>query len=299
MAKSPYDFYTPIDYTASYDKMAQARKDALDAAYNQQVNELNAQLPKIKETYDTQRNQTYRNARVTALGNNEGLAARGLAGNAYTAPVTGYSETSRIAETNALRSALNALNKQQQGQEDTIGTEIRQVGYDRDNALAQALAQIEQNRIAAQQSENQFGANYNLNAWQAQQNQEYQQQQLAYEKAMNELNLFGRIMTQEAANAIGLPVGTTLAKYNASGGSRSGGRGGNTSKQSYNFDGLIYNGTSNDQYNKSTTIQRIKDTYGATNAAFNAALNAAVSQGIINANDIAFYKKPDYTGKGR
>ena len=103
------------------------------------------------------------------------------------------------------------------------------MGYDRDNALAQALAQIEQNRIVAQQSENQFGANYNLNAWQAQQNQEYQQQQLAYEKAMNELNLFGRIMTQEAANAVGLPVGTTLAKYNASGGSRrssSGGGGG-------------------------------------------------------------------------
>lgn len=229
MAKNPYDFYTPIDYTASYDKMAQAQKDALDAAYNQKVNELNAQLPKIKETYDAQRNQTYQNARVTALGNNEGLAARGLAGNAYSAPMTGYSETSRIAETNALRNALNALNKQQQGQEDTIGTEIRQVGYDRDNALAQALAQIEQNRIAAQQSENQFGANYNLNAWQAQQNQEYQQQQLAYEKAMNELNLFGRIMTQEAANAVGLPVGTTLAKYNASSGGRrssSGGGGG-------------------------------------------------------------------------
>ena len=54
---------------------------------------------------------------------------------------------------------------------------------------------------------------------------------------MNELNLFGRIMTQEAANAVGLPVGTTLAKYNASGGGRSGG-GGNNQKKIIDSDGM-------------------------------------------------------------
>lgn len=219
--KNPYEFYTPIDYTQTYDAMAQARRDALDAAYNQQVNELNAQLPEIKNTYDAQRNQTYRNARATALGNNEGLAARGLAGNAYTAPVTGYSETSRIAETNALRNALNALNLQQQGQENTIGKEIRQAGYSRDAALAEALANIEQNRIAAQQAENQFGANYNLNVWRAQQEQEQAAAEMAYEKAMNELQMFGRVMTKASANALGIPVGTTLAQYR--GGSGGGG----------------------------------------------------------------------------
>ena len=52
---------------------------------------------------------------------------------------------------------------------------------------------------------------------------------------MNELNLFGRIMTQEAANAVGLPVGTTLAKYNASGGSRRSSSGGGGSNQQWDW----------------------------------------------------------------
>jgi hypothetical protein len=209
--------YTPTDWSAQYAGIQQSLKDALNAQYAAQKAQYEAQLPQIKQSYDAQRGNVYANARVNALGNNEALAARGLAGNAYASPMTGYSETSRIAETNALRNALNAAGLQQRTAEEGVQQGITQAGLARDQQVATTGADLQRAMLAAMQQENQFAANYGLQEQQMQEavrqhNEQmaYKQQEAAYDRALRELQLYGRIVTPEASQALGYPVGTNL-----------------------------------------------------------------------------------------
>ena len=224
-----------LDWAAYYDQQYQAQLDALNAAYQAQVQQLQAQLPQIKQAYDTQRGQTYTNSRLSALGNNEAAASMGLAGNAYAGPQSGYSETSRISQTNALRNALNAANLQQTNTEQGVSDTITQAGFSRDQSAAEALASVNSQRASALQNQSQFDAQmaaeqaaqeeatrqYNeqmasQQAAQAEAIRQYneqmaaQQAEAAYNQALTELSTFGMIKTQEAADALGVPIGTTL-----------------------------------------------------------------------------------------
>lgn len=210
--------YTPTDWTKQYGQITDSALAGLDAAYQAQKAQYEAQLPQIKQSYDAQRGNTYTNARLNALGNNEALAARGLAGNAYQAPMTGYSETSRVSESNALRNALNAAGLQQRQAEEQVQQGITQAGLSRDQQAAGVQNAIQQQMLQAMQQENQFAANYGLQQSAQQEairqyneNMALQQQQQAMSAAYQELNAFGRIVTQAAADALGYPVGTTLA----------------------------------------------------------------------------------------
>jgi len=238
--------YTPTDYTSLYNAILKAEQDAQNAQYQAQVGTLNAQLPVIDQTYDALRNKTYTNARLSALGNNETIAAKGLGGNAYTAPTSGYSETSRVAQDTSLRNALNAASLQQEKAKADVGTSITQAGLSNDQALASLAATTEQNKLSAVQSENQYAANYGLQeAAQAESTRQYNeslaqsekqnalslalqreqlaqaqkqfdtqmsetQKQQAISNAYTELSNFGMIKTAEAAVALGVPIGTTL-----------------------------------------------------------------------------------------
>ena len=70
------------------------------------------------------------------------------------------------------------------------------------------MAQQAINRANSEAAENQFGANYNFNAWQAAQQAEQWAAEQAYTKAINEVNTFGKVMTKEAANTLGMAIGT-------------------------------------------------------------------------------------------
>lgn len=88
----------------AYEQQAAARADALEkmiAAYG-------AQNATIDQQYDQAVRDAYANARLSAIGNNEALAAQGLAGGLYQNPYSGYSETSRVAQDNAMRSNMFA-----------------------------------------------------------------------------------------------------------------------------------------------------------------------------------------------
>lgn len=88
----------------AYEQQAAARADALEkmiAAYG-------AQNATIDQQYDQAVRDAYANARLSAIGNNEALAAQGLAGGLYQNPYSGYSETSRIAQDNAMRANMFA-----------------------------------------------------------------------------------------------------------------------------------------------------------------------------------------------
>ncbi len=209
--------YTPVDWTAYYDKQYQAKLDALNASYQAQKQQLQAQLPKIEQAYDAQRGNVYTGARRSALGNNEVLAAQGLAGNAYKAPTSGYAETSRVNQDTSMRNILNFANLQQQKAFNDIDTQIASAGVERDSQLAQALYEIEQSKLANIQGENQYASGYTLEqAAQQEAIRQYNEQmamtnqQNALSQAYQELMTFGRIVTQAAADALGVKVGATL-----------------------------------------------------------------------------------------
>lgn len=251
--------YTPTDYSGAYDSLHKSGLDSLYAGYKANEDKLNAQIPKIAQQYDRQRSLAYANARINALGNNERLAAKGLGGNAYAAPTTGYSESSRIADDNALRNALNYANMQQQGTEDDIRGQINDLALQRDKGAADLYTQLAQALMGAQQSESQFAANYGQNQSQFDQNYALQKLQMeeatrqfneqmaaqaaqnAYSQAMQEVSAFGKVVTKAAADALGVPVGTTLSSLSvkkSSGGSSRGG-GGTTQVKDENQNGTI------------------------------------------------------------
>ena len=200
MANAPE--YQKYDYNADYEQAKQQQQKAQDAAYNSAVSELNAQSDKLSQQYDSARQQIYRNSLISAQGAREVMAARGLTS-------SGVSETSNIRRQIALQNSLNQANLQEQNQKNDIAQKIIQAGYTRDQNMAQYLAQAILSKSNAQAQEHQYAASYDFNAWQAQQEADRYQAELSYNKAMNEVSTFGRIMTQEAADALGLPIGTS------------------------------------------------------------------------------------------
>jgi hypothetical protein len=188
--------YQNPDITALFRDQARARKAALDLGLANQQQQGADLLAQQAQQYNTARGQAYTNARISALGNNEGLAAAGLASNAYAAPLSGYSETSRIAQNTALGNSLNALNLQQQGAANTVQSQLAQAGTQNQANWLNAQADLQQQEYSAQQSAH----------------------QLALQQAQNELQMFGEIRTQAAADALGMPVGTKLPVASGGGG---------------------------------------------------------------------------------
>ncbi len=150
------------DIGAAYDSAAAQYKAALDAAYNAQKADIDAQAAKLGEQYNAIRSQAYTNARLNAIGNNEVLAAKGLAGNLYDSPVSGASETSRVNQDIGMRNDINAATRQEQSERDALALELLQAGYTRDVEYAKwmadmMIAKAQAEQAAAQQAfENQM-----------------------------------------------------------------------------------------------------------------------------------------------
>ena len=139
----------------------------------------------------------------------DGVFPEGKRSPASLAPTRGVSESARISQDNAMRNALNAASAQEQKKRDEIANEIIALGYTRDQNFANRLAELTLQKSAAQASENQFAADYDYRAWQFYEQEQQAARQLALEKAYNELNIFGKVMTKESAAALGVPLGTT------------------------------------------------------------------------------------------
>lgn len=147
---------------AAYDSAAAQYKAALDAAYNAQKADIDAQAARLGDQYNAIRSQAYTNARLNAIGNNEVLAAKGLAGNLYDSPVSGASETSRVNQDIGMRNDINAATRQEQSERDALALELLQAGYTRDVEYAKwmadmMIAKAQAEQAAAQQAfENQM-----------------------------------------------------------------------------------------------------------------------------------------------
>lgn len=137
---------------AAYDSAAAQYKAALDAAYNAQKADIDAQAAKLGDQYNAIRSQAYTNARLNAIGNNEVLAAKGLAGNLYDSPVSGASETSRVNQDIGMRNDINAATRQEQSERDALALELLQAGYTRDVEYAKWMADMMIARAQAEQA---------------------------------------------------------------------------------------------------------------------------------------------------
>lgn len=214
--------YNNAEIAKLFQEQARARQAANAMGFAQQEQQAASALAQQGQQYDALRNQAYVNARLSALGNNEGLAAAGLAGNAYAAPQSGYSETSRIRQDTALGNALNALNTQQQGAATDIQAALTQARGATDANWLNTQADLQARELAAQQSAYQT----ELGRQQSEAQLALSQQSQALQKAQMEMQMFGKVMTQESANALGVPIGTALKTSGGGGGGRSGGGGG-------------------------------------------------------------------------
>jgi hypothetical protein len=140
------------DIGSAYDKAASKYKSALDAAYELQEQQLNAQAEELSRQADTARSQAYVNARLDAVGNNEVLAAKGLAGNIYGESKSGVSETARIAEDVAMRNGINTVTNTETEQRNQIALKILEAGQTRDYEYALKLADLEIAKANAEQA---------------------------------------------------------------------------------------------------------------------------------------------------
>lgn len=131
----------------TYDKQLAAYKAALQAGYDSQAQAIAAQAAKLKDQYNASRNDIYTNSRLSAIGNNERLAARGLAGNLYDYAHSGTSESSRIAQDVAMRKSLAQQNAAEISANADLDLKLLEAQREADAKYAEYAAKNEESKI--------------------------------------------------------------------------------------------------------------------------------------------------------
>lgn len=213
-----------FDVNAAYSNIGNLLKGASDAGLANTKQQLYAQIPGLEQQYDTLNTQAMTNARLSALGNNENLAAAGLAGNAYAAPQSGYSETSRVGQDVAMGNALNANALARQNALQGITNQIGQAGTAASASLLGQQANLLGQQASAQQQESQFGrtlgeqvASREQEGQQWQQQFDYGQTQDAFTNALNEAGITGLYQGQQTQSAKAQALQQALAEAGLTG----------------------------------------------------------------------------------
>lgn len=204
--------------------LERARAEAIAARENQtqqEVERLQGQENVIYEQSATDREKAYATARLSALAQEEKLAALGL-GRGTGAAVSGYQETSRIAQDTTLQNAINQVNLSETDALRSLAAEIRQA---RQTGLADvaeleekyqmlyAEYELKKQEQEQQQQEDLYQRQQDaLNQYYDQLRQQQEQEQLAYQQAFQRWQLTG-VVSQEDAPILGVPAGTKTADY--------------------------------------------------------------------------------------
>lgn len=188
-------------YRAAEDK----RLNSFQTAQAESQQRLQNSLQGINTTYRNNVTQAQTAARISALGQEEKLAAVGLnGGSAYAAPTSGYTETSRVAADNSLRTNLNTLSatrmQQEQAARNTSSSEIAQARQSYENSVSDIRLQMAQTQINQYNTDRQYT---------------YQQQTTAYQQAMQRWETYGVVLPADAA-ILGVAAGTrtSASAYN-------------------------------------------------------------------------------------
>lgn len=131
----------------AYDNQLKSFQTALQAAYDSQAAANIAAQNKVKGQFDAARSNAYTNARLSAIGNNERLAALGLAGNIYDHARSGTSETNRIAQDIAMRKSLSTLDQGQADAYSEYQLALLEAQREADAKYAEYAAKNEESKI--------------------------------------------------------------------------------------------------------------------------------------------------------
>ena len=134
----------------AYDNQLKSFKTALQSAYDSQAAANISAQNKVKSQFDSARSNVYTNARLSAIGNNERLAALGLAGNIYDHARSGTSETNRIAQDIAMRKSLSSLDQGQADAYSEYQLALLQAQKEADMNYANKVAEVEAAKIPYQ-----------------------------------------------------------------------------------------------------------------------------------------------------
>lgn len=208
-----------LSVTGLYDAAAKARLQAFETAKQNIQKQLESQYSDIDRAYRQGMTQADVNARRSALGNEEKLAALGLSmGGAYSAPTSGYTETSRVAVDNAYRSDLNGLaearlNARSAAAQNAAAQQAGLLsGYysgEASAALQQAQSQLSQLGADRDYSISLAGLTGYIHGMPTLSNQQMQAagEQTAYEQAMERWKAYGYVLPADAA-LLGVSAGT-------------------------------------------------------------------------------------------
>lgn len=208
-----------LSVTGLYDAAAKARLQAFETAKQNIQKQLESQYSDIDRAYRQGMTQADVNARRSALGNEEKLAALGLSmGGAYSTPTSGYTETSRVAVDNAYRSDLNGLaearlNARSAAAQNAAAQQAGLLsGYysgEASAALQQAQSQLSQLGADRDYSISLAGLTGYINGMPTLSNQQMQAagEQTAYEQAMERWKAYGYVLPADAA-LLGVSAGT-------------------------------------------------------------------------------------------
>jgi hypothetical protein len=204
------------DVTQRYAQMGDLLKGSADTQLANTLQGIYGQQAGINQGYDALNAQTYANARLSALGNNEALAAAGLAGAPTAGPQSGYSETSRVRQDAALGGALNANQLARRNALDALTQQTGQAQLESGAALMGQQANLLGQQAQAEQNQYQFDTNMGFQREQDMFNrgiaeagltgmyggqQTLQAQQMARQLAMEEAGLTGLYDGQKTLQA--------------------------------------------------------------------------------------------------
>lgn len=130
-----------------YDKQLSAYQAALQAAYDNQAAANRLEAQKLKNEFDASRSNVYTNSRLSAIGNNERLAALGLAGNMYDYARSGTSETSRIGQDIAMRKSLAGLDQSENEARSDLAMQLLSAQREAEANYANKVAEVEAAKI--------------------------------------------------------------------------------------------------------------------------------------------------------
>lgn len=219
-----------VSLSGLYSAIERRRLQAFEEAREANARALKRQNTQIDGQYTDSVRGAQVNARLSAIGNEEKLAALGLsAGSRYDVPTSGYAESERVRMDNALRSDLNSLaaardtaKAQAATAAQTADTALRTQDAAAANEAALQLAQIEMaqyntDRDYSLQSAALTGylngyptletLQYQASAGQAAAAAEQKSARAAYEDALTRWKTYGYVLPADAA-ALGVPAGT-------------------------------------------------------------------------------------------
>ena len=166
-----------------------AQNKSLESAKAQSKSRMNQSIAAIRSDYRSNVTAAQNQARISALGREEKLAAAGLnAGSAYGRATSGYTESARVASDNNLRSSLNSLMRA------------------RVNAENEARSQYSAETAQAEQYTSQQLSAINLQKAQA----KLSYKQSRYENAMQRWQTYGYVLPADA-KILGVKAGTRTA----------------------------------------------------------------------------------------